>query len=124
MSIRPVLLSLAFVVLTAGCAAAPAAAPAPVPSTPIVVERPSGPPKGPSDQIKKTSWVVGTVTRGGTGPCYGLVTDDGVEYALHSTAGTNLARGSRMRINTATAKFRISCGSGRPFEMIDAQPLR
>jgi hypothetical protein len=95
----------------------------PPPPSPID-RRPSGPPNGPTDNLKKTSWVVGTITNGGTGPCYGLETDEGTQYALYSTAGTKLTKGTRMRINTKTAKVKIYCGPGKLVEMTAAEPLR
>jgi hypothetical protein len=68
--------------------------------------------------------VVGTITTGGTGPCYGLETDEGTQYALYSTAGTSLTRGTRVRINTRMAKVKIYCGPGKLVEMTAAEPLR
>jgi hypothetical protein len=91
---------------------------------PTIDRRPSGPPLDPSDQIKKTSWVVGTVTTGGSGPCYALVTDDGTKYALHAADGTKLVKGARMRIKTQTARVRIYCGPGTLVEMVAAEPVR
>jgi hypothetical protein len=85
---------------------------------------PSLPPRGPTDKIKKTAWVTGTVTIGGTGRCYSLVTDDGTAYALHAADSTNLVKGSRMRVRTETAKARIACGPGKLVEMTAAEPLR
>ncbi|GIF19863.1 PBP1b-binding outer membrane lipoprotein LpoB [Actinoplanes tereljensis] len=85
---------------------------------------PSDPPAGASDVIKKTDWVVGTVVRDSSGPCYTLETDEGTQYALHSVAGTKLVKGVRMRIKTAPTKLRIDCGPGRLMEMVAAEPLR
>ena len=97
----------------------------PIKSPPATTDRrPSNPPKGPTDTIKKTTWVVGTVTTGGNGPCYGLTTDDGVAYALHSTGGTTLTKGARMKVNTAVSRLKINCGPGKLVEMVAAQPLR
>ena len=109
-------------------AAAPSSSVAPPssadPSSPAIDRRPSGPPNGPTDQLKKTSWVVGTVTAGGSGPCYGLETDEGTQYALHATDGTTLVKGARMRIKTQTARVRIDCGPGRLVEMVAAEAVR
>ena len=106
----------------------PAASPDAVPSASVESRRPASdprdPPRDPSDRIKDTSWVVGTVTDGGSGPCYGLTTDDGTRYALHSTDGTTLVKGQRMRIRTERAKVRIDCGAGKLVEMVAAEPLR
>nr|WP_296074716.1 hypothetical protein [uncultured Actinoplanes sp.] len=65
------------------------------------------------------------MTAGGTGPCYGLVTDDGKQYALHSTAGTTLEKGARLRVRTKPADARVvSCGAGKQVEMLAVEPLR
>ena len=109
----PALLAL----VLAGCAA-PAAAPAPSPS------RSSGPPDMPTDRLKPPSYVVGTVTAGGSGPCYQLTTDDGTRYALHSTDGTTLVKGVRMRVSIKPAVAKIWCGPGKLVEMTAAEPLR
>jgi hypothetical protein len=85
--------------------------------------RPSAPPRGPSDQIKKTNLVVGTVTRGGSGPCYGLSTDDGKAYALHGTDGRQLVKGTRVRVQTKPSLLRIDCGTGKLVEIVTIEPL-
>jgi hypothetical protein len=80
---------------------------------------PPGPPRDPTDQIKKTDIVVGTITRGGSGPCYGLQTDDGTEYALYSNRGRELTHGSRVRLRVKPSLLRIFCGSGRFVEITE-----
>jgi hypothetical protein len=85
--------------------------------------RPTGPPKGPSDQIKQTDIVVGMVTKGGSGPCYGIATDDGTQYALHSTAGHQLPKGKYVRVRTAPSVLRIYCGPGRLLELIAVESI-
>ena len=109
---------------TAPQAAAPATAPVSLPASVPSSGPVSGPPKEPTDLIKKTGWVVGTVTTGGSGPCYGLVTDDGTEYALHNADGTQLERGTRVRVRTRTATVRIHCGAGKLVEMTAVEPVR
>ncbi|GIM90451.1 hypothetical protein [Paractinoplanes toevensis] len=105
--------------------AEPAKPAEPAKRTSIPVDPPaSDPPAGATDVIKKTAWVVGTVTKDSSGPCYNLETDEGTQYALHSTAGTKLVKGTRMRIKTAPTKLRIDCGPGRLLEMVSAEPLR
>lgn len=105
-------LALLLVATLAGCAQ-PSAAPAP-----------SRPPKTPSDQIKSPGYVVGTVTAGGSGPCYELSTDDGTRYALHASDGTTLVKGTRMKVTIKPAVARIWCGPGKLVEMTAAEPLR
>jgi hypothetical protein len=102
--------------LLTGCAA-PAASPAPAPT------RSSGPPDMPTDLIKPPGYVVGTVTAGGSGPCYELSTDDGTRYALHSADGTKLVKGARMRVTIKPSMARIWCGPGKLVEMTAAEPL-
>jgi hypothetical protein len=102
--------------LLAGCAAPAASPAAPAPS--------SSPPRTPSDQIKNPGYVVGTVTAGGSGPCYSLSTDDGTVYALHAADGTTLVKGARMRVTFKPALAKIGCGPGKLVEMTAAEPLR
>lgn len=100
--------------------AAPSAAVGSIPVAPLT----TAPPNGPTDQIKKTAWVVGTVTRDSSGPCYGLETDEGTQYALYAADATKLVKGQRMRIKTAPKRNKMYCGPGTPAEMISAEPLR
>ncbi len=62
----------------------------------------------------------GRVTKGGSGPCYGLVTDDGVQYALHSTAGITLEEGSYVRVKVAPLRLKIYCGPGAHLALLKA----
>ncbi|MEV4275883.1 hypothetical protein [Actinoplanes xinjiangensis] len=82
------------------------------------------PPKEPTDKQPNTGWVAGMVTRGGKGPCYGLIADDGQRYALYSTAGTELAQGSRVKVKLETTKLRIYCGTGTLMAMTDAETIK
>ena len=83
--------------------------------------KPAGIPKTPTDIIRSPGWTEGTITRGGTGPCYGLVTFDGVAYAMYSAEGTELAKGDHIRAELTPAKLRIDCGKGIPVAMGDIQ---
>jgi hypothetical protein len=122
--------------LLAGCArdvspggAPPVDTPTTAPSSPSVAQplptltRPSGPPDSPTDLIKKTGIVVGLVTRGGSGPCYGVQTDDGTQYALHSSAGHDLPRGKYVRVLTKPSLLRIDCGPGRLVEIVRVESI-
>jgi len=113
-------------VLAGGCAAgggtsagpaSPTTAPPATYSTtpPPTLGPPSTPPKTPSD-LSPVDILVGRVVRGGAGPCYGVETDDGVVYAVHSVAGGTLAPGTTVRIHTAPARGGVNCGAGRPIE--------
>lgn len=101
---------------------------APAPNTPpgspdasardrITPSKPAGIPKTPTDDIPSPGWTEGTVTRGGTGPCYGLITFDGVAYAMYSDAGVTLAKGDHIRAELTPAKLRIDCGTGIPVQL-------
>ncbi|MFY1697327.1 MULTISPECIES: hypothetical protein [unclassified Solwaraspora] len=90
---------------------------------PPVPTRPGTPPSTPSDLITG-DWLVGTVTTGGTGPCYGLVTDDGVEHALYGDAGAPLVRHTRIRVKVEPLDVRISCGPGQSWRLVRAELLR
>ena len=116
--------ALVAVLALSGCAGNSAGSPAPPPTTLPTLSRPSAPPKGPTDQIKDPSWLVGTVTTGGKGPCYALSTDDGVDYALYNADGKTLTRGTRIRIKTRTAMVRIYCGPGQLVEMTAVELVR
>ncbi|BEL10341.1 hypothetical protein Q0Z83_085320 [Actinoplanes sichuanensis] len=117
---------------------APSSPPAPVPTTESTTPAgtpPTGkplptitltdkPPKEPTDQQPNTGWVAGMVTRGGKGPCYGLIADDGQRYALYSTAGIELAQGSRVKVKLETTPLRIYCGPGTLMAMTEADPVK
>ena len=72
---------------------------------------PTGPPNKPTDTVAP-GWVVGTVMAASSGPCYGLVTDDGKEYALHSSDGFAVRKGERYRVRVARLALKIYCGPG------------
>ncbi|HEX8631676.1 MAG TPA: hypothetical protein VF755_26250 [Catenuloplanes sp.] len=93
-------------------------------TSPPTLPRPSRPPKTPTDTFTNNGWIAGTVVKGGEGPCYQLQTDDGVEYAMHSTAGMTLTRGSRIRVRVSPATARIHCGPGHQVQLDAAEPIR
>ncbi|MEU4622449.1 hypothetical protein AB0G04_21085 [Actinoplanes sp. NPDC023801] len=82
------------------------------------------PPKEPTDKLPATGWVAGMVTRGGTGPCYGLIADDGNRYALYSTAGIDLKEGDRVKVQLEASPLRIYCGPGDLMSMTDAETIK
>ncbi|PRX12909.1 hypothetical protein [Actinoplanes italicus] len=82
------------------------------------------PPKEPTDKQPSTGWVAGMVTRGGTGPCYGLIADDGNRYALYSTAGIDLKQGDRVKVQVEATPLRIYCGPGDLMAMTDAETIK
>jgi hypothetical protein len=97
--------------------------PPPMSSTDLPTMRPPmKPPKKPTDLVPH-DLVAGRVTRGGTGPCYGLITDDGKEYALHSTAGLTLTEGTYVRVKFASTTAGVDCGPGRQVAILTATVL-
>lgn len=88
------------------------------------LSQPAAPPSEPTDDIKPTEVIVGTVIRGGTGPCYGLVTDDGVQYALYEAKGRALKTGIRVTVDASPSRLRIDCGTGTLVEVKTLTPLR
>jgi hypothetical protein len=84
---------------------------------------PTQPPRDPTDNILDTETVVGFVTRGGSGPCFGLQTEDGVDYALYSIRQLTLTRGQYVRVETEPSDVRIDCGSGRFRAITTVEPV-
>ncbi|MFI7539680.1 hypothetical protein [Actinoplanes sp. NPDC049599] len=85
---------------------------------------PTAPPSEPTDDTKATTVIVGTVSRGGSGPCYSLVTDDGVQYALYEAKGRALSTGIRITVDAVPSRLRIDCGPGTLVEVKTLTPLR
>ncbi|MEJ3749765.1 hypothetical protein WEI85_41725 [Actinomycetes bacterium KLBMP 9797] len=85
---------------------------------PPTIDTPGAPPKSPTDQQVKDI-LVGRVTKGGKGPCYGMVTDEGKEYALYSTAGTALTKGDTIRVRYGPLRLKIYCGPGEHVSALD-----
>jgi hypothetical protein len=81
------------------------------------------PAKDPTDRIKKTDTVAGMVTKGGSGPCYGIMTDDGTQYALHSTAKLQLPKGKYVKVRAVPSASRIYCGPGKLLDLIQVDSV-
>ena len=112
---------------------APSASPSAAPSAPVNsvptgpppgAKKPSGIPKTPTDKIESPGWTEGWITRGGTGPCYGLADLDGKPYAVYSDAGTDLKKGDYVRARLVPARLRINCGEGTPVQMQAVERIR
>ncbi|MFC0507586.1 hypothetical protein [Micromonospora costi] len=82
----------------------------PTPRPPVVKPSP------PTDLV--TRHVSGFVTRGGDGPCYGMVAEDGTEYALHGPDVGELRTGSFVTLRLTTLQARIDCGPGVPMSIV------
>ena len=71
------------------------------------------PPSTPSDP-QPVDLVAGRVVRGGAGPCYGVRTDDGKLYAVHSTSAGELEVGTTVLVKLGPALPEVDCGPGEP----------
>ncbi|MEH1026494.1 MULTISPECIES: hypothetical protein [Micromonospora] len=80
-------------------------------TVPPTMRPPAAKPSPPSD-LRQTDLISGTITQGGTGPCYRLVSEDGTEYALHGPDAGELRTGSFVTLRIGPARARISCGPG------------
>ena len=87
------------------------------------VRKPPAIPKTPTDIVKNPGWTEGYITRGGSGPCYGLADLDGKPYAMYSDAGTPLMKGDHIRAELVPATLRINCGEGTPMQMEAVEQL-
>ncbi len=68
------------------------------------------PPSDPQPQ----GVVAGRVVRGGSGPCYGVETDDGRLYAVHSPSAGELAAGTTVLVKIGPTAPDVDCGDGEP----------
>jgi hypothetical protein len=71
------------------------------------------PPSSPTDP-QPHDVVAGQVVRGGAGPCYGVVTDDGKLYAVHSPSTGELAVGTTVLVKIGSPGADVDCGPGEP----------
>ncbi|MFF5172747.1 hypothetical protein ACFY3U_08950 [Micromonospora sp. NPDC000089] len=102
----------------AGSPVAPAGRPTPLSATPPpTLGRPAGPPKEPTDN-RPTDVVAGRVTRGGTGPCYTFVDENGRQYALHGPNAGELKQGSFISLRLAPRDASVDCGPGVPMRIV------
>jgi hypothetical protein len=83
---------------------------------------PTGPPPNPTD-ARKANVLAGRITRGGDGPCYGLVTDDGRQYALHGPGKGTFAVGTTVRVTVGPADPAADCGPGTAATIVDISPV-
>jgi hypothetical protein len=98
--------------------------PPPLSSTDLPTMKP--PTKGPStpSDLLPNGVVAGRITRGGSGPCYGLITEDGIGYAVYSTAGLDVPEGTYVRVKWEPLTLTVDCGAGRPIRAIEMTMLR
>ncbi|MCX5068741.1 hypothetical protein OOJ91_23140 [Micromonospora lupini] len=86
------------------------------------LRQPTGPPRRPTD-ARRANVLAGRITRGGDGPCYGLVTDDGRQYALHGTGKGTFAVGTTVRVTVGPPDPTADCGPGTPVTIVDISPV-
>ncbi|MFC4148897.1 hypothetical protein ACFO0M_21800 [Micromonospora mangrovi] len=97
--------------------------PPPLSSTDLpTLPRPTGPPDNPTD-VRRSDLLAGRITRGGTGPCYGLVTDDGREYALHGENMGTWGTGTWVRVTIGPPVSGVDCGPGTRVELRKIEPV-
>ncbi len=83
---------------------------------------PTGPPRHPTD-VRKPGALAGRITRGGDGPCYGLITDDGREYALHGPGMGTFPTGTWVRVTVGPAPDGVDCGPGQPAGLVKIERI-
>ena len=76
-------------------------------------QSPMEPPSTPSDP-QPVDQVAGRVVRGGAGPCYGVETDDGKLYAVHSPSTGELEVGTTVLVKLGPNLPDVDCGDGEP----------
>lgn len=105
--------------------AQPAATPSPAFTPPLsrTLRPPIGiPPKPPKPtpptDLRDSGLIAGHITRGGSGPCYGLVAEDGRAYALHGPGYGNLTEGSFVTLRIVPRPAGVDCGAGVPVSIV------
>ncbi|NJP31233.1 hypothetical protein [Micromonospora thermarum] len=96
--------------------------PALSPTTLPTMGPPTAPPKRPTDPYR-ANVLAGRITRGGDGPCYGLTTDDGREYALHGAGMGTFATGTWVRVTIGPPAPDVDCGTGIPATIVKISPV-
>ncbi|RKN48404.1 hypothetical protein [Micromonospora endolithica] len=92
------------------------------PTRPPTPGPPTALPSRPTD-LRRVNALAGRITRGGDGPCYGLVTDDGREYALHGVGKGSFATGTWVQVTIGPADPAADCGSGTPATLVKIAPI-
>jgi hypothetical protein len=82
------------------------------PNLPVDPTTGSDPSTSPPSDLITGFWLLGSITRGGPGPCYGFRTDGGREYALSGATIGPLAIGDRIRARIKTTEQPVDCGPG------------
>ncbi|MFI6261666.1 hypothetical protein [Micromonospora sp. NPDC051006] len=90
----------------------------PMSATELPTLRPPAVKPSPPTDLRPAGLVSGHITRGGRGPCYGLVAEDGTEYALHGPNAGELRQGSFVTLRLTPTLARIACGPGIPMSIV------
>jgi|RhiMetdeSRZDD1v2_1073273.scaffolds.fasta_scaffold999341_2 hypothetical protein len=104
-------------------AATSATPPAPTGATtdmntlPPSLPQPGKPPRTPTDPMP-SDILVGRVTKGGSGPCYAMETDEGVTYALFWGQGVTLSVGDSVVVRYEQMRALVDCGPGTPVSVV------
>ncbi len=100
-------------------AGTPADRPTPLSATELpTLRRPAGPPKKPTDN-RPGGVVGGWITRGGSGPCYGLMDENGKEYAVYGPDAGELRKGEFVTLRLTSRDRSVDCGPGVPMRITD-----
>ncbi|MFD6264985.1 hypothetical protein ACGF5H_01390 [Micromonospora chalcea] len=101
-------------------AATPADRPAPLSATELpTLRRPAGPPKKPTDN-RPAGVVAGWIIRGGSGPCYGLMDENGTEYAVYGPNTGELRKGDFVSLRLTARDRSVDCGPGIPMRVVES----
>ncbi|WP_446212335.1 hypothetical protein [Micromonospora sp. IBSANI012] len=110
-------------VAPSGTPVPPADRPTPLSATDLPTLGPAtGLPKKPTDD-RPTNVVAGRINRGGSGPCYGLVTDDGRQYALHGPGMGSFVVGTTVLVTIGPADPAHDCGPGDAASIVRISPV-
>lgn len=82
------------------------ASPLPPPSRPAGVA-------APDLSSLRVGSITATVTKGGSGPCYGLLSEDGVAWSVYSKKPVPITKGDHVQARITPGKTPVDCGSGR-----------
>ncbi|MDM4784485.1 hypothetical protein [Micromonospora sp. b486] len=97
----------------------PPIAPTPLSATDLpTLRRPADPPRKPTDN-RPTGVVAGWITRGGSGPCYGLMDENGTEYAVYGPNAGEMRKGELVTLRLTARDRSVDCGPGIPMRIIE-----
>ncbi len=92
------------------------------PTEPTVLPVPSGAPTVPTDPSPKDR-VAGRISQVGSGPCYTVMNDDGIAYALVGGTGPTLAAGTWVRATFGPAPAGPASCPGKPVTIVKIEVI-